>query len=123
MFIHYSFVEAPYTPTHTTVLFIYMKQFAETFYKSKAWQSCRNTYIKSVGGLCEECLKHGRYKAAVEVHHKTHITPYNVNDPSITLNWDNLIALCRECHRRQHTTPKRYKVDELGRVILPPGDD
>ena len=95
-----------------------MKQYAETFYKSKTWQHTRNAYIKSVGGLCEKCLKKGIYKAAVEVHHMKHITPKNINDPGVTLNWGNLIALCRECHRQEHTRQKRYTIDEQGRVTI-----
>lgn len=95
-----------------------MKEYAEHFYKSKQWQATRNAYLKSVGGLCENCLKKGRYKAAVEVHHRTHINPSNINDPNVTLNWSNLIALCRECHRKEHTgSVKRYRLDELGRVV------
>lgn len=94
-----------------------MKDYARDFYLSKAWRSTRDAYIKSVGGLCEDCLKKGLYNPAEEVHHKTFITPNNINDPSITLSWDNLVALCRECHRRRHSGKiSRYKVDQYGRV-------
>ena len=101
------------------VLFLCMKDYAKSFYKSKAWQTCRDTYLKSVGGLCETCLKKGKYRAAVEVHHKIHISPENISDPSITLNWSNLIALCRECHRKEHSDRvKRFTIDEMGRVTI-----
>lgn len=111
-----SFRRSTASPTKT-VLFLLMKTFAENFYKSRTWQNTRAAYIKSVGGLCENCLKHGNYKAAVEVHHKIYITPKNINDPNITLNWGNLIALCRECHQAEHRGRKpRYKVDVFGRV-------
>lgn len=93
-----------------------MKEYAESFYKSKTWQECRNAYAKSVGGLCEECRRKGIIKAGEIVHHRTWITPDNINDPDITLNWDNLRLLCRECHAEVHKGLKRYKVDELGRV-------
>ena len=97
--------------------FICMKQFAETFYKSKAWQECRNSYLKSVGGLCEDCYREGRVVSAEEVHHIKWITPQNINDPSVTLAWNNLVALCREHHRQRHGARQtRYKVDEFGRV-------
>lgn len=36
-------------------------------------------------------------------HHKVYITPTNINDPNITLNWDNLEALCQECHNKEHS--------------------
>lgn len=93
-----------------------MKKYAEAFYKSKIWQTVRANYLKQSGGLCEECLKKGIYKAAVEVHHKIHITPLNIDDPSVTLNYDNLIGLCRECHRKKHSKSRRYTIDEYGRV-------
>ena len=94
-----------------------MKDFAEKLYKSKTWQNCRRNYIKSVGGLCERCLAQGRYTPAVIVHHVVPINANNINDPTVTLNWDNLQAVCRDCHKELHTNKViRYKVDELGRV-------
>ena len=94
-----------------------MKEYAREFYLSKAWRNTRDAYLKSVGGLCEDCLEKGIYNAAEEVHHVKFITPGNINDPSVTLAWSNLRALCRECHRRRHTKKNlRYKVDEFGRV-------
>ena len=74
--------------------------------------------MKKVGGLCEDCLKEGKIAAAEEVHHIKPITKYTVNNPEITLNWDNLVALCREHHRQRHNgRPKpRYAIDQQGRV-------
>ena len=96
-----------------------MKEYAEQFYKSKAWERCRASYAASVGGLCEECLKHGRIEAGVIVHHKIHITPANIHCPEVTMNFDNLEMLCRKCHGEMHGTVKRrYKVDPLGRVMV-----
>lgn len=94
-----------------------MKEFAESFYKSTGWKNCRDAYLKSKGGLCEECYKMGKIVPAEEVHHIVFITPDNVNDPNVTLNFGNLVALCRECHRRKHTNRKRYTIDEYGRVL------
>ncbi len=95
-----------------------MKPFAEKLYKSKAWQSCREAYSKSVGGLCEECLEKGIYEPGVIVHHKVKLTPDNIDNPEITLNWNNLQLLCRDCHAKMHGKRKRYKVDEMGRVTM-----
>lgn len=95
-----------------------MKDFAKSFYKSPAWQNARKSYMKSVGGLCEKCRKAGIYKAGEIVHHKIHITPDNIDDPDITLNWDNLELLCRECHYLMHNDSKRrYIVDASGKVF------
>ena len=95
-----------------------MKDFAKSFYKSKAWQRCRAGYVKSVGGLCEDCLKKGIYTPGEIVHHKVHLTPDNINDPDISLNWDNLKLVCRECHAKEHSASnERYLFDESGKVI------
>lgn len=95
-----------------------MKKYAERFYKSQAWQNCRNSYMQMVGGLCEDCMKEGAIVPAEEVHHIKFITRDNINDPSITLNYSNLVAVCREHHRQRHSgrVKPRYSVDELGRV-------
>lgn len=88
------------------------------FYNTTTWQNCRASYIKSVGGLCEMCYQNGIIKHGDTVHHKIHVTPSNVNDPSITLNFDNLILLCRDCHAAVHRSAKRYRVDDQGRIIV-----
>ena len=94
------------------------RTFAKAFYKSKAWLNCREAYIKSQRGLCEECLKEGRLTPAEIVHHKVELTPDNINDPNISLNFDNLEAVCHACHDKIHDRRKRrYHVDELGNVI------
>ena len=94
-----------------------MKEFAEKFYKSQAWQNCRDAYMKKVNGLCEKCLELGLITPAEEVHHKIVLNPQNINDPNITLSFNNLIALCREHHRREHSKYKpRYFIDAKGEV-------
>lgn len=119
------------------------KEFARPFYSSKAWQECRNEYARRVHHLCENCLKQGIYKPGVLVHHKIEIDPININNPEITLNFDNLELLCRACHTLKHpgtsyrwekvnkdrrqirASKMRYKVDEYGRVVTndPPLED
>lgn len=94
-----------------------MQEFAEKFYKSKAWQDCRKSFIAKRLGLCEVCLSRGIYKPGEIVHHKIVLSPQNINNPEVTLNHDNLMLVCRDCHATQHKPKKRYKVDELGRVI------
>ena len=96
-----------------------MKQYAEGFYKSTAWQQCRASYVKKVNGLCENCLSKGLFVPGIIVHHIRHITPENVNDPGITLNHDNLELLCRDCHAERHGEKrKRYRILPDGRVVI-----
>lgn len=84
------------------------RKFAKSFYNSKAWKECRNSYIKSMSlykrGLCEKCFDKGIHTMGEELHHKIWLTPNNINDPNITLNHDNLILLCYECHKAIHTS-------------------
>ena len=56
------------------------------------------------------------YRPAEEVHHIIKLTPANIDDPEISLNLDNLVSLCHDCHAKRHAKPKRYKIDDLGRV-------
>lgn len=99
-----------------------MQPWAQAFYFSPAWRSCRAAYAKKAAGLCERCLKRGLYVPGVIVHHKIHLTPDNIADPRIALSFDNLELLCRECHAQEHnaTVEKRYRIDKLGRVITSP---
>lgn len=97
-----------------------MKDFAQSFYTSRAWADARQAYRQQAGGLCERCLSRGLITPGEIVHHKIHITPANINDPSITLSFDNLELVCRECHAVAHGAKrKRYKVDEFGHVTAP----
>ena len=77
------------------------KEYTGNFYTSKAWLSCRTSFIsKRVaidGGKCQRCNKLGKI-----VHHIKYITPHNINNPLITLNHDNLEYLCDYCHKKEH---------------------
>lgn len=96
-----------------------MKEYAESFYNSTAWKKTRAAYAKSKGGLCEVCLSKGIFRAGEIVHHKIHLTPENIADPSVSLDWDNLCLLCRDCHAQAHDAKKRrYKVDDMGHVTI-----
>lgn len=91
------------------------RDFAKAFYGSKAWLKCRAAFVKSRFGLCERCGK-----AGLIVHHKILLTPANIHDPSVTLNWENLEYLCLDCHNRTHgasSTADDVEFDEDGNLI------
>ena len=98
-----------------------VKQFAGVLYNTKKWQQMRKLVWSRDRGLCQECLKKGIIRQGEAVHHIVEITPDNVTDPNIALNPDNLVTLCRECHKAKHkkALDRRYEIDELGRVIAP----
>lgn len=94
-----------------------MKEYAKSFYYSQAWRKCSRAYMESKNYICERCGK-----PAVIVHHKTYITPENITDPNITLNWDNLEALCATCHQNEHfitgkVTATGIMFDENGNIV------
>ena len=100
---------------------IMAQDFSKNFYSSKVWQDCRNEYMKCAHYLCEDCMKRGVYKPAEEVHHVEELTPYNIHRPEVALNFDNLKALCRDCHRARHhkkNKDRRYLVGDNGEVII-----
>ena len=98
-----------------------MQPYAERFYKSRRWQRTAQAYASSVYYICERCGKPGDL-----VHHKRHITPANIHKPEVTLAWDNLQYLCRDCHADVHNPGydginNRVKISfgEDGRVLPP----
>ena len=89
----------------------------EYFYTSRAWRRARKGYIAEKGGLCERCLARGLIVPGEEVHHKVKLTLENLGDPTISLSWQNLELLCKDCHLQEHSST-RWRADELGHVTL-----
>ena len=101
------------------------REFAKDFYDSKEWRGTKkNNYkdgvrqivIDEANGICQQCGEPGE-----EVHHKIWLTHENINDVNITLGLDNLILLCKDCHRNIHrpkvTTREGLRFDENGDLI------
>ncbi|MBO5032158.1 MAG: hypothetical protein J6D08_09780 [Lachnospiraceae bacterium] len=74
------------------------KKYAKSFYNSKAWKKCKNSYITQCiitdGGMCEEC----HVNSGCIVHHKIMLTENNINNPDVALNHENLKYVCKDCH-------------------------
>lgn len=73
------------------------REFSKAFYDSKEWQQVREAVLKRDLYLCQHCGK-----PATEVHHIIHLSPDNIGDISVTMNMDNLVSLCRDCHFEEH---------------------
>lgn len=73
-----------------------MKPWAEKFYKGKQWKKCRAAFVKHRkdidGGFCQKCGE----KTGFIVHHIIELTPQNIEEPTITLNWTNLQYVCKD---------------------------
>ena len=100
-----------------------MKAWAEQFYNSDAWRACREGFLQSKGYLCERCSTPDNPVVAKIAHHKIYLTKENINNPYIALSWDNLEALCQDCHNKEHhrgERKKRYSFDANGNLVYPP---
>jgi hypothetical protein len=96
------------------------QEFSKAFYNSKEWLICRDAYIKSVFGLCEDCKDRGIARPGYIVHHTETLTPDNINDPNITLNHTRLRYLCLDCHNRvnnQGVTSNDTMFDSNGQLV------
>ena len=74
------------------------KDWAKRFYNGDQWRTCRNGYIQERiridGGMCQVCRKN----LGFIVHHKIILTPLNIRDPEVSLNWKHLSYECKDCH-------------------------
>lgn len=73
------------------------KDFARAFYASAKWKRTQAAVMRAYCYTCQRCGKPAKI-----VHHKVWLTPENITDPNITLNWDNLEPLCQDCHNQEH---------------------
>lgn len=84
---------------------------AGQFYGSMSWKKCRRNYL-SLHPICERCNKLGIIRSAEIVHHKIYLDSSSYSKPEISLNFDNLEALCFNCHQAEHYGRKECR-DEL----------
>ena len=105
------------------------------FYNSKVWKDVRKTIWLKQNCLCAIChlpvyvdgisewIPKDQRRTGI-VHHKEYLTDTNISDDNITLNEDNLIGICKDCHENIHhqdiSVRKGYEFDELGNLIINP---
>lgn len=92
----------------------------KSFYNSSAWKRKRMEILERDHNECQDCRKRlqdaandgkqltGRDRKiwrAEEVHHIRELREY----PELSLNNDNLISLCTQCHNNRHgRNPHRF---------------
>ena len=63
----------------------------------------------------------GRLRPGKIVHHTCYLTQENINDPMVSLNFENLEYLCQDCHNEEHhagaSTREDCMFDEEGNLI------
>lgn len=89
------------------------KDYAKPFYSSKLWRETRKIILYRDRYTCQHC-----YGRAEEIHHIKELTPSNINDYSVTLNPDNLISLCHDCHTK---ITKGYNGDVVDGYVFEDG--
>lgn len=67
------------------------------FYRTRAWVRTSRAFMRSKDYICERCGA-----PAAIVHHKVYLDDVKANNPSISLSWSNLEALCQGCHNQEH---------------------
>lgn len=77
------------------------RSFSEAFYHSTAWKKVRAYILMRDHYKCTRCSN-----PAEEVHHIIRLSPDNIWNKNITLNPDNLISLCKDCHFKEHEAEK-----------------
>lgn len=97
---------------------ILAKKFSKKIYNSAKWKKIRNYILTRDFYMCQICGEPN----CDTVHHIIELTPININDMNITLNPDNLITVCKQCHdeihSRNHRQEKsRYTFDVDGNII------
>ena len=76
------------------------------FYNSSLWKKAKEEKKRHARGLCEKCGRPG-----YEVHHIIPLTDDNVEDPTISINLDNLMLLCTSCHNKMRVEEQGIRSD------------
>lgn len=88
-------------------------QESRSFYKSKAWEKCRQYVLARDNHLCQYCLKKGKLTPADMVHHIEELK----DNPNKALDADNLISLCHPCHNKEHPEKGKKKDRPISKKI------
>ena len=100
-----------YCPEHKTEAEHFYNRYQRPTDKNvygRAWKRIRDRKIRE-SPMCEECLKHGIYRPAEEVHHRVPLSEGGTHERS------NLVSLCRSCHMKAHGelgTRKQHSFDD-----------
>ena len=73
-------------------------------YNNSQWARIRQEVIKRAVGLCEVCHALGKLTKGQDVHHIIKVVS---GDNSTHYDIDNLVYLCRKCHKRIEGLSKR----------------
>ena len=75
----------------------------QLIYNTPEWKSLAKAF-KMAFPLCEECLEKGIIKEAKHIHHIQSFMSVDdeLKRKELAYDWNNLQALCVECHNNKH---------------------
>lgn len=84
-----------------------MRALRASCYNNTAWRKMRDTYLHE-HPLCEDCLAKGKVTPATDIHHIK--SPFKNGEVNwgLLLNYENLAALCKECHGNRHAAEQGH---------------
>ena len=85
-------------------------------YNNTEWRKLRDTYIKE-HPLCEDCLDKGKVVPAEDVHHIRSPFQNGECNKALLLDYNNLMALCKQCHNKRHNPNQAPKIQDVLRQL------
>ena len=85
-------------------------------YNNTEWRRLRETYIRE-HALCEICLSKGKVVPAEDVHHKQSPFQNGEVNNNLLLDYNNLQALCKECHGNIHAHKDKPTIQDVLRQL------
>jgi 5-methylcytosine-specific restriction protein A len=84
-----------------------MRKLRQQAYQTTEWRRLRDVYMRQ-HPVCEECLNQGKVTPATDIHHL--ISPFQHGEINYKLlyDYDNLMALCKECHGNLHAAQQGH---------------
>lgn len=92
----------------------------KNFLSSDAWINFRLMLIAERGNKCEKCGKRIARSIDIIGHHKIELTPESVSDYNVSLNPDNVMLVCFDCHNILHNRFCYKPTKEVCIVYGPP---
>ena len=84
-----------------------MRQLRQKAYQNKEWRKLREVYIHE-HPICQDCLAKGKVTPAQDIHHiKSPFQNGEINY-GLLLDYDNLVALCKDCHGNRHAAEQGH---------------
>ena len=81
-------------------------------YNNTEWRKLRDTYIKE-HPLCEDCLNEGKVVPAEDIHHIRSPFQNGECNKALLLDYNNLMALCKQCHNKRHNPNQAPKIQDV----------